>query len=76
MFTALNTMQRKAFQKAENKVKKDSTNLENSILLSIKKQAKKKGYKIEKEEISLMSIIGCKFFHWYISVTLSPINWR
>ena len=39
--------QRKAFQKEQSKVKKDSTNLENSILLSIKKQAKKKGYKIE-----------------------------
>jgi len=39
--------QRKAYQKEQSKVKSDSTNLENSIILSIKKQAKKKGYKIE-----------------------------
>lgn len=39
--------QRKTYQKTQSKIKKDSTNLENSILLSIRKQAKKKGYKIE-----------------------------
>lgn len=39
--------QRKTFQKEQSKIKSDSTNLENSILKSIKKQAKKKGYKVE-----------------------------
>lgn len=45
----LNT-QRKTFQKEQSKMNTDSTNLENSILLSIKKQAKKKGYQVEEEE--------------------------
>lgn len=43
---ALN-QQRKAYQKAQSEEKRDTTNLENSILLSIKKQAKQKGYKVE-----------------------------
>lgn len=39
--------QRKNYKKEQRKVKKDSTNLENSILKTIKKQAKQKGYKVE-----------------------------
>jgi len=39
--------QRKNFKKEQSKLKKDNTNLENSILKTIKKQAKQKGYKVE-----------------------------
>ena len=42
----LNT-QRKTYQKEQSKIRSDSTSLENSILKSVKKQAKVKGYKIK-----------------------------